>query len=39
LSRTPVPPHLALDLGWNDSADPVREGQGQPHMVPALLDP
>jgi len=38
LSSKPVPPHMALDLGWNESADPVREGQGQPHMVPALLD-
>ena len=36
LSRQPVPPHLAQDLGWNESADPVREGMGQPHMVPAL---
>jgi hypothetical protein len=38
LSRTPVPPHMAQDLGWNESADPVREGKGQPHMVPALID-
>jgi hypothetical protein len=38
LSRVPVPPHMAQDLGWNESADPVREGTGQPHMVPALLD-
>jgi hypothetical protein len=38
LSRTPVQPHMAQDLGWNESADPVREGKGQPHMVPALLD-
>jgi len=38
LSRAPVPPHMAQDLGWNESADPVREGKGQPHMVPALLD-
>jgi hypothetical protein len=38
LSRTPVAPHMAQDLGWNESADPVREGKGQPHMVPALLD-
>jgi hypothetical protein len=39
LSQTPVPPHHALDLGWNESADPVRESQGQPHMIPALVDP
>lgn len=38
LSQTPVPPHMAQDLGWNESADPVREGMGQQHMVPALLD-
>jgi len=38
LSRTPVPPHMAQDIGWNESADPVREGKGQPHMVPALRD-
>jgi len=38
LSRDPVPPHMAQDLGWNDSADPVREGMGKEHMVPALLD-
>jgi hypothetical protein len=39
LSRVPVPPHLAQDLGWNESADPVREGRGESHMVPALRDP
>jgi LssY C-terminus len=39
LSRTPVPPDRALDLGWNDSADPAREGRGESSMVPALLDP
>ena len=38
LSRTPVPPHLAQDLGWNESADPVREGKGESHMVLALMD-
>ena len=38
LSGTPVPPHMAQDLGWNESADPVREGKGEPHMVPALLN-
>jgi len=38
LSRTPVPPHLAQDIGWNESADPVREGKGESHMVPALMD-
>jgi hypothetical protein len=38
LSSTPVPPHMALDLGWNESADPVREGKGEDSLVPALLD-
>jgi hypothetical protein len=38
LSRTPVQPHLAQDLGWNESADPVREGKGESFMVPALMD-
>jgi hypothetical protein len=37
LSSTPVPPHMAWDLGWNDSADPAREGKGEAAMVPALL--
>jgi hypothetical protein len=37
LSRTPVPPHMAQDLGWNESADPVLEGKGEPYMVPALM--
>ena len=36
LSSTPVPPHMAEDLGWNDSADPTREGKGEEAMVPAL---
>jgi hypothetical protein len=38
LSLTPIPPHIAEDLGWNESADPVREGKGEQHMVPALTD-
>lgn len=38
LSRVPVEPHRAIDLGWNESADPIRESQGKQHMVPALLD-
>ena len=38
LSPSPVPPHFAQDLGWNESADPVREGKGESHMVPALMD-
>ncbi len=38
LSSTPVPPHMAEDLGWNDSADPTREGKGEEAMVPALVD-
>ena len=39
LSRTPVPPDQAQDLGWNESADPAREGKGESSMVPALLAP
>ncbi len=39
LTHHPVPAHHALDLGWNDSADPAREGRGESHMVPALSDP
>ncbi len=38
LSSTPVPPHMALDLGWNESADPTRQGKGEDSLVPALLD-
>jgi hypothetical protein len=39
LSSTPVAPDQAEDLGWNESADPVREGKGEEAMIPALLDP
>jgi hypothetical protein len=39
LSRTPVPPDHAEDLGWNESADPVLEGRGEDSKVPALRDP
>lgn len=39
LSSTPVPSHMALDLGWNESADPAREGKGESHMIPALVTP
>lgn len=39
LTHEPVPPHLAIDLGWNDSADPAREGRGESYMVPALTNP
>jgi hypothetical protein len=39
LSRAPVPPHLAPDLGWNESADPVRAGKGENAMIEPLLDP
>jgi len=39
LSRTPVPPDQAQDLGWNESADPAREGRGESSMVPPLLAP
>ncbi|MEZ5540904.1 MAG: LssY C-terminal domain-containing protein [Pseudomonadota bacterium] len=38
VSRQPLPPHLAQDLGWNESADPILEGKGEQHMIPALLD-
>jgi hypothetical protein len=38
LSRAPVPPHEALDLGWNESADPVRSGKGEEAMIEPLLD-
>jgi hypothetical protein len=37
LSRIPVPPEQAVDLDWNDSADPVREGSGK-SMLPVHLD-
>jgi len=39
LSSTPVAPDQADDLGWNESADPVREGKGEDAMIPALMDP
>ena len=39
VSRAPVPPHQAEDLGWNASADPVRSSQGVPSLIPPLLDP
>jgi hypothetical protein len=39
LTHEPVPPHLAIDLGWNESADPAREGRGGTYMVPALTVP
>ena len=29
LSRDPVPSDDAVNLGWNDSTDPVREGKGE----------
>jgi hypothetical protein len=38
LSSDPVPPEQAEDLGWNESADPVREGKGEDAMIPALMD-
>jgi len=38
LSSDPVPPQEAQDLGWNDSADPVRAGKGEDAMVEPLLD-
>ncbi len=39
LSREPVPPHMAIDLGWNESADPSREGRGEQYLVPVLSAP
>jgi len=39
LAGTPVPAHLAQDLGWNGSADPSREGQGDAALVPAATAP
>ncbi len=39
LTHEPVPPHMANDMGWNESADPSREGRGEKHMIPALTDP
>jgi hypothetical protein len=38
LSSDPVPPQEAQDLGWNESADPVRAGKGEDAMVEPLLD-
>jgi hypothetical protein len=34
LSEDPVPPDAAVNLRWNESTDPVREGQGEPSKVP-----
>ena len=39
ITSTPVPAHMAEDLNWNESADPIRQGKGEQHMVPALVDP
>ncbi|MET0066233.1 MAG: LssY C-terminal domain-containing protein [Candidatus Thiodiazotropha sp.] len=39
LTREPVPAHMAEDLGWNESADPVREGKREEFMIPALIAP
>jgi hypothetical protein len=39
LSQEPIPPHMAVDLGWNESADPALEGKGDAYMVPALNSP
>jgi hypothetical protein len=38
LQSETVPPHEAQDLGWNESADPPREGKGEEAMVKPLLD-
>jgi hypothetical protein len=34
LSEEPVPPDEAVNLRWNESTDPVREGKGEPSKVP-----
>jgi hypothetical protein len=34
LSRAPVAPEQAVNLGWNESTDPVREGKGEPATIP-----
>jgi hypothetical protein len=38
LSSEPVAPQDAEDLGWNYSADPVRQGLGEESNIPPLLD-
>jgi hypothetical protein len=38
LSREPVPSHDTEDLGWNDSADPVREGKGEEALTEPPMD-
>lgn len=38
ISEKPTPPEMALDFGWNDSADPVREAVGDSNLIPALID-
>jgi hypothetical protein len=39
ISQVPIPPHMAIDLGWNESADPAREERGEAYMIPALNVP
>jgi hypothetical protein len=39
ISQEPIPPHMAIDLGWNESADPAREERGESYMVPTLNVP
>jgi len=34
LSHKPVAPENAINLGWNESTDPVREGKGEDATVP-----
>lgn len=34
LSEEPVPPDAAVNLRWNESTDPVREGKGEEAKVP-----
>jgi hypothetical protein len=35
LSSSPVPPDRSVNLGWNESTDPVLEGKGEYSKVPA----
>ena len=39
LSEKPVVPENAINLGWNESTDPVREGKGEDATVPRREQP
>jgi hypothetical protein len=39
ISQEPIPSHMAIDLGWNESADPAREERGESYMIPPLNVP